>query len=170
MRNFLNAFLIFIIATLLHWVFIEIFAPFNITLGIMLAFALIMAARSPRAGGYTFAFFCGLFLDFFSASMFGGYALAFTLLMFTFYHVEHKIDFKEPGPQLIITAGLNMYTVLLYGLLGKIFTGAFLWHGFASFVAGSLITGLLAPVLYVFVNKYLIFGGAKKNNESATVF
>jgi len=102
--------------------------------------------------------------------MFGGYALTFTLLMFTFYQIEHKIDFKEPGPQLVITASLNMYMVLLYGILGTIFTGGFLWQGFKSFIFGSAITGLLMPVLYVVVTKYFIFRSVKKSNESTTVF
>jgi len=157
MLRFLNAFFVFIIATLLHWVFIEIFAPLDITVGIMLVFSLAMASRGSRAGGYTFAFFSGLFLDFFGNVMFGGYALVFTALVFCFYKIEDKIDFKEIMPQIAITIALNLALVLMYGFLGKIFTGAFLWQGFRSFIFGSLITGLLMPLTYLATAKYLIF-------------
>lgn len=170
MAKFLSAFLVFVVATLLHWIFVEIFAPLNISVGVMAAFSLVMAARLGRVGGYTFAFFSGLFLDFFTNIMFGGYAFVFTAMLFIFYRIEDTIDFKEAGPQIVITAALNFAAVLFYVFMGKIFTGDFLWQGALSLIAGSVITGLLLPVLYAVVAKYLIFGTVKKNNESKTVF
>lgn len=170
MIRLLSVFFIFIIATLLHWFFIEIFSPLSITVGVMFAFSLVMARALPEPGGYTFAFISGLFLDFFGNVLFGGYALVFTIMMFIFYKIDDKIDFKEVGPQLVITTFLNLIAVILYGLFGKIFTGSFLWHGFRSLLVGSLITGLLLPVVYLAVTKYLMFGPAKKTNGTKTIF
>ena len=170
MIKFLNGFIIFIMATLIHWLFIEIFSPFSVTVGVMFAFSLIVARLMPDLGGYTFAFLSGLFLDFFGNVMFGGYALVFTIIIFIFYRVADKIDFKDTGPQIIITTFLNMSSVILYGLLGKIFTGSFLWQGLNSLLLGSFITGLLLPVMYLAVTKYLTFGPVKKIHENKAIF
>lgn len=170
MITFINAFFIFIIATLINWVGIELFSPLDINIGTMLAFSIIMAGILNEAGGYTFAFMSGLFLDFFSDVLFGGYALVFTLIMFIFYHIDDKIDFKDIGPQVVITAALNVLCVLLYGVCGLIFTGNFLWQGLKSFAAGSALTGLFMPFIYIFVTKYLIFNVLKKNNENKNLF
>jgi rod shape-determining protein MreD len=170
MLKFLNTLAIFVIATLLHWVFIEIFSRFAITVWVMFAFSLIMARLLPQTGGYTFAFFSGLFLDFFGNILFGGYALVFTVMIFIFYRIENKIDFNEAAPQFVITALLNIISVLLYGLLGQFFAGVFLWQGFRGLLAGSFITALLLPVLYVVVTKHLDFGRFRKINENKAVF
>lgn len=169
MVKFLSAFFIFIVATLLHWVFVEIFAPLDIAVGVMFAFSLVMAAQQGRIGGYIFGFFSGLFLDFFGNAMFGGYALVFTIMIFWFYKIEDKIDFKEAAPQIVVAMALNLALVLIYGLLGSIFAGSFLWQGFKSLVLGSLITGLLVPVIYVIVVKYLIFESVKRPHESKSI-
>ena len=154
MKRFLGAVIIFIMATLLHWIFVEIFSAFSITVGVMLAFSLIMASLLSESGGYTFAFISGLFLDFFASSMFGGYALVFTVMLFIFYKIDDKIDFREPGPQLVITALLNIASVLFYGILARVFTGAFVWQGITSLLAGSLVTALILPLLYLFITRY----------------
>jgi rod shape-determining protein MreD len=167
MLKFLNVFLIFILATVTHWFFIEVFAPLGINVGVMFAFTLIMSVFLNQGGGYVFAFFCGLFLDFFAASMFGGWALVFIIMLFIFYKIEDKIDFKDIGPQIIITAGLNAVCALLYGLLGKIFTGVFIWQGPGSLIAGCALTGLLLPAAYLIVGRYLLFG---KKNENKKLF
>jgi rod shape-determining protein MreD len=162
MSKFINIFLFFIAATIVHWFFIEIFAPFDITVGVMLVFSLVMAYEFPRILCYTFAFFSGLFLDFLSNVMFGGYALAFTIIIFAFSKISEKIDFKEIGPQIVISAFLNMALLLLYGFIGKIFTGTFLWQGTKSFFVGSIIGGIFLPVLYSVARKYFILSGLKK--------
>lgn len=170
MIKLINAFIIFIVATLINWVAIELFAPLDISIGVMLAFSIIMGGFLSEAGGYSYAFMSGLFMDFFSDTLFGGYALVFTLIMFIFYRIDDKIDFKDIGPQIVITTGLNLLCVLMYGICGIIFTGSFLWQGLQSFIVGSVLTGLFMPFIYLFVMKYLVFNSLNKNNESKTLF
>lgn len=170
MLKFLNCFLIFIIATLLHWVFIEVFAPLNINVGVMLCATLLIAGRFGRFGGYGFAFFSGLFLDFFGNVLFGGYALVFTGVAFIYYNLEDKIDFHDITPQIVLAAGLNFISVILYGVLGSVFAGEFLWQGFRSLFLGSLITGALMPLIYIVAVKYFIFDFSQKPNESKAIF
>ena len=170
MMKFLNVFLIFIIATIVHWIAIEIFGQYGIILGIMLAFTLVMASKLSEIGGYFFGFFSGLFLDFFGNNLFGANALAFTWILFIFYIIDDKIDFKEFLPQVIITAVLNMLLIVFYGLISKFFIGEFICQSFLSFTIGSIITGLLLPVIYFVINKYLSWGSLKETNEAERFF
>jgi rod shape-determining protein MreD len=159
MLKFISVFFFFVAATIVHWIFIEIFSPFNIIVGVMLAFSLIVAGELPQPCGYSFAFFSGLFLDFFNNVMFGGYAFVFTIILFVFYKISNKIDFRDIGSQIVITTVLNMIMVLSYGLLAQIFTGIFLWHGIISFCLGAMLSGLLLPVLYFIAKKYFVLTG-----------
>ena len=170
MIKFLNACFIFVIATIAHWLAIEFLGQYGIILGIMFAFTLVMATKLGEFGGYTFGFFSGLFLDFFGNNLFGANALAFTWVLFIFYIIDDKIDFRDSGPQVVITTVLNMLLLVFYGLIGKFFIGEFVWQGFTNFLLGSALTGLLLPLIYFVVNKYLSWGPLKKTNEAKRFF
>lgn len=170
MIKFLNVCFIFIIATIVHWLAIEIFSQYGIVLGVMFAFTLVMASKLSEFGGYLFGFFSGLFLDFFGNSLFGASSLAFTWVLFIFYIIDDKIDFRDSGPQVVITTLLNMLLLIFYGLIGRIFTGEFIWQGFINFLLGSILTGLLLPLIYFLINRYLSWGPLKNNNEAKKLF
>ena len=166
MIKFLNVCFIFIIATVAHWLAIEIFGQYGIILGVMFAFTLVMASKLSEFGGYLFGFFSGLFLDFFGNTLFGASSLAFTCVLLIFYIIDDKIDFRDSTPQVVITTFLNMLLLVLYGLIGRIFTGEFIWQGFINFLLGSALTGLLLPLIYFLVNRYLSWGPLKDTNEA----
>lgn len=170
MMKFLNVFLIFIIATIVHWLAIEIFGQYGIILGVMFAFTLVMATKLSELGGYVFGFFSGLFLDFFGNNLFGANALAFTWILFIFYIIDDKIDFKEFAPQVVITTILNMLLLVFYGVISKFFIGEFICQNLLSFIVGSLLTGLLLPLIYFIINKYLSWGSLKETNEAERFF
>ncbi len=153
----LNSLLILLVATILHWVAIETFGRVNINVAIMLIFALITANIMSKNTAYAYAFLSGLFLDFFGSVMFGGYALVFVFLIYIFRKFDDKINFSEVGPQLVIPFIFNIMLVLLYGVLGSMFAGKFIWQGARSLVLGSIITALLLPILYRGTEKFLIF-------------
>ena len=79
MANTLKLFLLFIAATVLHWAFMSVFGGAGVSLNVMLVFACAVCAYLPPQYGYTAAFVCGLFLDFFGVKLFGNNALTFTL-------------------------------------------------------------------------------------------
>lgn len=170
MMKFLNVFLIFIIATIAHWIAIEIFGQYGIILGVMFAFTLVMASKLNEIGGYLFGFFSGLFLDFFGNNLFGANALAFTWILFIFYIIHDKIDFKEFAPQVVITTVLNMLLLIFYGVISKFFIGEFICQNLFSFILGSILTGLLLPVIYFVINRYLSWGSLKNTNEAERFF
>ena len=88
----------------------------------------------------------------------------------TFYIIDDKIDFRDSGPQVVITMVLNMLLLLVYGLIGKIFIGEFVWQGLINFLIGSLLTGLLLPLIFYMINKYLSWGPLKNTNEAKRFF
>lgn len=166
MLRFLNIFLIFIVATICYWLCLLLFAPLGLSINIMFAFSIIVAVLLPQRYGYTFAFFSGLFLDFLGTSLFGSHALAFTLLMILFYHIKENIDFKELIPQMVITAMLNFLLIIVFGILSKIFTGVFIWQGWKDLFLGSVILGIIMPLLYNLIFKFLFFNVLNKANEN----
>ncbi|MBQ4493144.1 MAG: hypothetical protein II972_00865 [Elusimicrobiaceae bacterium] len=170
MIKFLNVFFIFIIATIAHWLAIETFGQYGIILGVMFSFTLVMATKLSEFGGYLFGFLSGLFLDFFGNNLFGANALAFTWVLFVFYIIDDKIDFRDSAPQMVITAVLNMVLLIFYGLISKFFIGEFIWQGFVNFVVGSVLTGLFLPVIYFVINKYLSWGPLRNINEAKRFF
>lgn len=170
MIKFLNVCFIFVIATIIHWLAIEFLGQYGIIPGVMFAFTLVMASKLSEFGGYLFGFFSGLFLDFFGNTLFGASSLAFTCVLFIFYIIDDKIDFRDSTPQMVITTFLNMLLLVFYGLIGRVFTGEFVWQGFINFLLGSALTGLLLPLIYFVINKYLSWGPLKDTNEAKRFF
>jgi len=166
MLRLINIVLLFIAATVFYWLGLLVFAPLGIMVNIMLAFSIIVAAITPQRYGYIFAFFSGLFLDFLGTTVFGAGALAFTLLMMLFYRIKNNIDFKEILPQMVITALLNFVYIILFGILTKIFSNSFAWQGWKNLFLGSLLLGLLMPLLYLLAERFLVFDTLKKADEN----
>jgi rod shape-determining protein MreD len=158
MTKFFSLAAVFWAATAIYCLSVEIFAPLGINVGIMLVFALIVANVRGAVTGYFYAFFSGLFLDFFGSELFGGYALVFVITTAIFYRVKDKMDFEEACPQLTIAFALNAACAVLYALAGKIFTGKFIWRATASMLIGSVITAVLPLVFYGLVKKVLLLG------------
>lgn len=165
MLRMLNTLFVFIMATIFYWFGLLMFSPLGISVNIMFAFCLIVAVILPQRYGYTFAFFSGLFLDFLGTSLFGSQALAFVLTMMLFYRVEDKIDFTDIVPQMILTGLFNVLYIFIFAVLSKIFTGVFVWQGWADLVLGSVILGILMPLLFYITDKFFVFNILKKANE-----
>ena len=166
MSRLINIALIFIVATVSYWLGLIVFSPLGLSVNIMLAFSIIIAVMLPQRYGYTFAFFSGLFLDFLGTNVFGAEALAFTLLMMFFYRIRDNIDFKEVLPQMVITALLNFLLIILFGFLTKIFSNSFAWQGWKNLLLGSLLLGILMPLLYRLTERFFVFDTLKKADEN----
>ncbi len=165
MLRLLNTLFVFIVATIFYWLGLLMFSPLGISVNIMFAFSLIVAVILPQRYGYTFAFLSGLFLDFLGTSLFGSHALAFTLVMMLFYRVEDKIDFTDIIPQMILTAIFNIFQIFVFACISKVFTGIFVWQGWVDLLFGSVILGILMPLLFYITDKFFVFNILKKSNE-----
>ena len=165
MLRLLNTLFVFIVATIFYWLGLLVFSPLGISVNIMFAFSLIVAVILPQRYGYTFAFLSGLFLDFLGTSLFGSHALAFTLVMMLFYRVEDKIDFTDIIPQMILTSIFNIFQIFVFACISKVFTGIFVWQGWVDLLFGSVILGILMPLLFYITDKFFVFNILKKSNE-----
>ncbi|MGB2580009.1 rod shape-determining protein MreD [Elusimicrobium simillimum] len=148
MKSALQLIVIFILCTVIHWAFAAFGSSFNISINFMLTVCVIVCARYNKWAGYTFAFFGGMFLDFFGVNMFGAYALTFTLCAGIVYLVKKLLDFESVLPQMVLIFCITIISVLLYNFTGLIFSKGTAWHGFQSLVFGAVSNSIIA--LFVF--------------------
>ncbi|WP_424245312.1 rod shape-determining protein MreD [Elusimicrobium posterum] len=152
MRNFILLVILFFASSVAHWGLASLFASFNIGVSFMFTVSMMVAMIYPKWSGYTFAFFGGLFLDFFGVNMFGAYALTFTLCVGIIYFLKRKMDFEVVLPQVVLIFLLSIASILIYNLAGIVFLKGIAWHGFKSLFLGSLINAVVSPpVFYVLI-------------------
>lgn len=148
MRKFIILTFIFFISSIIHWALASAFVSFNIGVSFMFAAACSVCMMFPKWSGYTFAFFGGLFLDFFGVNMFGGYALTFTVCAAIIYLVKMKMDLELVLSQSVLIFILSIFSTLFYNFVGIVFLKGTAWHGFESLFLGSLINALVAPFVF----------------------
>ena len=141
-------FFTFMLATVLHWAFATAFANLGIQVNLMFVFAVAACALLKPAYGYTLAFLCGLFLDFFGTKLFGNNAFTFCALACMVYAVCERFDFESILPQMLTVFVLSLVAVLMSTLLVRIFAGASVWLGLWSWLGGSIMNALLAPAVF----------------------
>ncbi|GHT38975.1 hypothetical protein FACS189437_01080 [Bacteroidia bacterium] len=151
MRTFFILIAVFLASTVAHWAFVTAGAGFNISVNFMLVAAAAVCSFYDRWAGFTFMFFCGIFLDFFGVNMFGAYAFTFMLCGAAVYIVKDSLDFESPVPQTVLVFCLSLGNVLVYNLTGVIFLKGTAWHGFQSLILGAVVNALLAPFVFYIV-------------------
>ena len=148
MRTFIKLFILFLIATVLHWAFTAILGSWSMSMNFMLIFALAVCAHTKPEYGYPVAFVCGLFLDFFGVKLFGHNALLFTLCAMCIYTLENRLDFETVAPQVVCVTGLSLFWSLSNWALLQAFAGFSAWGGWGPFLGGLTLSALLAPVVF----------------------
>lgn len=144
----LKLFIFFIAATVLHWAFSTLFASIGLHVSIMLVFAVAVCPFVKPQYGYTVAFFCGLFLDFFGTKLFGNNAMTFSILAAIVYALSERFDFESIFPQMMTVFSLSIFAILCNTFLLELFTSVSAWQGWWSLFGGSLVNALLAPVVF----------------------
>ena len=103
----------------------SVFGGAGVSLNVMLVFACAVCAYLPPQYGYTAAFVCGLFLDFFGVKLFGNNALTFTLCACMMYGLDKRLDFDAPAPQMISLFALGLFAAVFNLALLRVFAGSF---------------------------------------------
>jgi rod shape-determining protein MreD len=109
----------------------------------------------PRTG-YPFAFFCGLFLDFFSTKLFGYNAFSFTLAALLVYSVSDQLYFEELPSQMIATFCLTFLVSITNNALVMLLAASTIWAGWYNVFFGALFGTLVAPLVFALV--FRLFG------------
>lgn len=148
MLNALRIFCLFVLATVFHWAFASLFARWGISANVILVFVAAFCAllKSPMA--YSVSFLCGLFLDFFSAKLFGNNAFTFTICACLICNIVDRFDFDELFPQMVAVFGLSWLAGLLNTLLVAVFASSSAWPGFGSMLGGAALNAIFAPWVF----------------------
>lgn len=143
--------LLFVLATVCHWAFSSFFALWGISVNLLLVFVIAVSAFCPPQTGYPMAFFCGLFLDFFSTKLFGYNAFSFTLAALAVYSVSGRLDFEALFPQTVTVFFLTVLVSVINNALVLLFTAGTIWAGWPNVLTGSLACTLVSPLVFTVV-------------------
>ena len=149
----LKLFLLFLAATLWHWAFASLFGRWEISVNMMLVFAIAFCTVLKPVWGYPMAFLCGLFLDFFSTKLFGAHACAFTVAAFGIYNWVQRFDFDSFLPQAAVVFVWTLGVAFLNTLLSVLFASHIIWAGTCSILGGALLGAFCAPAVFWWVHK-----------------
>lgn len=158
MAGILKLIAAFVAATVLHWVFVTAFAYAGVQPNVMLVFTAAFCALLKPPYGYTAAFLCGLFLDFFGTKVFGNNAFMFSLSAWAVYFLGDRFDFESVFPQMMSVFGLSLFVALGNLLLVHLFASAAVWPGVWSLLGGALVNALLAPAVFAVLRKVFFKG------------
>ncbi len=153
MNRVIKLFILFIVATVLHWAFMSLLGGVGVSLNMMLVFSCAVCAYLKPQYGYPVAFVCGLFLDFFGVKLFGLHALTFTLCASAIYSLDTRLDFSAFVPQIITVFVLGLLAFLFNLLMLKVFAGFNAWSGFLPFMGGIILNAILAPAVFWVVQR-----------------
>ncbi len=150
----LNAFkllVLFVSATVFHWVFASLFVRWGLSVNIMLVFVTAFCVLLKAPFAYSMAFLCGLFLDFFGTKLFGNNAFTFTLCACMICNMVDRFDFDELFPQMVTVFALTWLAGIANTILVYLFAHSSLWPGFGSLLVGATIDALCAPFIFILV-------------------
>lgn len=148
MLNIFKLILLFLLATVFHWVFSLIFARWGLSVNIILTFVAAFCALLKEPYAYVMTFLCGLFLDFFSTKLFGSNAFTFTLCACVVCNMVDRFDFDELFPQMVAVFGLSWLVGVLNAVLVALFASSSIWPGFWSLLGGSILNAMVAPFVF----------------------
>ncbi|MFA5162627.1 MAG: hypothetical protein WC421_10320 [Elusimicrobiales bacterium] len=123
-------------------------SPGGVTANVLLDAAVAVAVLGGPVAAHGFAFMCGLYFDFMSPRMFGGHALAFTLMARAIWFVRWRLDFPTPPSQMALAAAASVFAAAFHSLLGIVFAGGFIWRGWAFSVFTPVANAVAAPFVF----------------------
>lgn len=146
--KYLQTPILFVMAAVAQWWVSSHGRVFGLAPQVLLVLTVGLAARRGPVTAMTFGFFWGLFLDLFSANLFGANALVLTLIGYGTGSVRRQIDVTGLAPQCIIVVLASFLYFLALGLIGLIFQRTFIWLGWSAFLFTPLYNSIAACILY----------------------
>ncbi|MCG2724739.1 MAG: rod shape-determining protein MreD [Elusimicrobia bacterium] len=119
--KFIGNIFVFIIVSVVYWLFSNNFSLFSIAPNILFTAAISLAILLKPVTALSFCFFWGLYIDIMGINAFGAYALIYTLMCYAVHISKKHFDFDMPIPQIILVFVLSVLTFLFYQLLSVIF-------------------------------------------------
>lgn len=135
------------LAGLVHWWWSAKLAVFGLAPNVIFAAALSAAILARPAKSICLGFFFGLYLDVLGASMFGGYALSYTLMAYGVYLMKRHLDLASPFSQAVAALVLTVVSTLFYHGLALSLAGASPLR-LREFLAEPFLNAALAPLVF----------------------
>ncbi|OGR42721.1 MAG: rod shape-determining protein MreD [Elusimicrobia bacterium GWA2_61_42] len=130
-----------------YWWWTQNLTVFALAPNLIFAAALCAAILAGPVKAVAWGFFLGLYADMLGASMFGGYALTYSLMAYAVYVLKRHFDMASPFSQLVAALVLSWACMLFYQALSLSFS-SINPTGLKIFLVEPFLNALAVPVLF----------------------
>ncbi|MDD2805512.1 MAG: rod shape-determining protein MreD [Elusimicrobiales bacterium] len=131
----------------LYWWWTQNLTFFGLAPNFIFAAALAAAILSGPVKGIAWGFALGLYADMLGVSVFGGWALTYTLMAYAVSVVKKHFDMDSLFSQLVAAVSLSWLSMLFYGGLSLAFA-RINPTGLKIFLAEPFLNALAVPVVF----------------------
>lgn len=115
--SFLYGALIYLFTCTFYWWWSSNLSFFGVSPNFVFAAVIAVSVMASPVRSMTYAFFFGLYMDMLSTSLFGAYALVYTLVSYAVHFMKRHFDLVSPFSQGIIALVMSPLAALAYGAL-----------------------------------------------------
>ena len=130
-----------------YWWWTQNLAFFGLAPNFIFAAALSAAILAGPVKAVAWGFFLGLYADMLGVSMFGGYALTYSLMAYAVYVVKRHFDMDSFFSQLVAALSLSWLCMLFYQALSLVFF-RINPTGLKIFLTEPFLNALAVPVVF----------------------
>ncbi|MDO8806258.1 MAG: rod shape-determining protein MreD [Elusimicrobiota bacterium] len=138
---------LYLAAGTFYWWWTQNLAFFGLAPNFIFAAALSAAILAGPVKAVAWGFFLGLYADMLGVSMFGGYALTYSLMAYAVYIVKRHFDMDSLFSQLVAALSLSWLCMLFYQGLSLAFF-KINPTGIRIFLAEPFLNALAVPVVF----------------------
>lgn len=131
----------------LYWWWTQNLAFYGLVPNFLFAAALAVAILAGPVKGIAWGFALGLYADMLGVSVFGGYALTYTLMAYAVSVVKKHFDMDSFFSQLVAALSLSWFSMLFYMGLSLAFS-RINPTGLKNFLGEPLLNALAVPAVF----------------------
>ena len=145
--TFILEILLYLAAGSFYWWWTQNLAFFGLAPNFIFSAALCAAILAGPVKAVAWGFFLGLYADMLGVSIFGGYALTYSLMAYVVYLVKRHFDMDSFFSQLVAALSLSWLCMLFYQLLSLVFF-RINPTGLKTFLTEPFLNALAVPVVF----------------------
>lgn len=130
-----------------YWWWSQNLPFFGLAPNFIFAAALSAAILAGPVKAVAWGFFLGLYADMLGVSLFGGYALTYSLMAYVVYVAKRHFDMNSFFSQLVAALSLSWLAMLFYQVLSLSFS-RINPTGLKTFLAEPFLNALVMPVVF----------------------
>lgn len=147
--SFLRQLIVYLCAVSIHWWWTFHWAVHGVSPNIVLVSAMCVSALCNPFTGHAFSFMAGLYLDMLGTSLFGGYALTFTMTAYAIQWFKRHMDVVSPFSQSTMAWTMSVAGILFYQIVALVFLHKLAWRGWGVFIFEPLLNALITPPVFI---------------------